>query len=375
MRLFRRKRATMQQTTFRSFREEKKPRRVGKLQILVLLVLIAVGFWFVHGMSPVETGDATPINVSIEQGTSVDAIARQLHEKDLIRSPFMFKLYVKYKNLAGTLKAGGYTMSRGQSLPQIVSALAEGKSADVVITIPEGYTIADIDALLASKGLGKPGDILDCAFSTCNFTLYEDFLPRCQTLPVPACDTGKRANGYGSGLEGYLFPDTYYISIVDYQPIDVLQRMLGRFKEKVVTPYTADIKASGRTLPQILTMASLVQEESTGGADESATVAGILWKRLDNNIGLGVDATVRYVLRKPKAALTREDLDVVSPYNTRKSAGLPPTPIANPGESAIKAALHPMESAYWYYLHGTDGLIRYAKTNDEHNENKARYLR
>jgi UPF0755 protein len=364
MRLFRRKRATMQQTTFRSFREEKTPRRVGKPQILVLLVLIGVGFWFVHGMYPVDLGDATPIDVSIAQGTSVDGIAKQLHEKDLIRSVLLFKLYVKYKNLAETLKAGGYTMNRAQSMPQIVGALAEGKSADVSITIPEGYTVADIDALLASRGLGKAGDIVACA-KTCDFPEM-NFLP-----PKGAAAAG----AIGTRLEGYLFPDTYYVATVDYDPRVVLDRMLGNFRTRIMDVYAVDIQTGGKTLPQILTMASLVQEESGADAEERATVSGILWKRMENGIGLGVDATVRYALSKPKAALTRTDLDTDSPYNTRKYAGLPPTPIANPGEAAIKAALHPVESGYWYYLHGTDGLIRYAKTNDEHNENKAKYLR
>ena len=104
-------------------------------------------------------------------------------------------------------------------------------------------------------------------------------------------------------------------------------------------------------------------------------VSGILWKRFDEGMGLGVDAAIRYILDKPTAVLTRVDLEVDSPYNLRKYRGLPPGPIANPGIRSIEAALRPQASDYYYYLHGTDGVIRYAVTNDEHNENKARYLR
>ncbi|HRH94062.1 MAG TPA: endolytic transglycosylase MltG, partial [Candidatus Peribacteria bacterium] len=135
-----------------------------------------------------------------------------------------------------------------------------------------------------------------------------------------------------------------------------------------------DLSRSGRTLHQAVTMASLVEEESRH-EDERPVVAGILWKREEAGTILGVDATVRYIVGKPSAALTVTDLDTASPYNTRKVAGLPPGPIANPGVSAIVAALQPQASEYWYYLHGTDGMIHYARTNDEHNANKARYLR
>ncbi len=121
-------------------------------------------------------------------------------------------------------------------------------------------------------------------------------------------------------------------------------------------------------------MASLVEEE-TRTDDERAIVAGILWKRFDAGTGLGVDATVRYALDKPSSALTVSDLDTNSDYNTRKFRGLPPGAIASPSLESIKAALHPEASEYWYYLHGTDGQIRYAKTNEEHNENKYKYLR
>ena len=121
-------------------------------------------------------------------------------------------------------------------------------------------------------------------------------------------------------------------------------------------------------------MASIVEREERDPA-ERPTVAGILWNRYDANIGLGADATVLYGLGRTKGGLSYEDLQSDSPYNTRKYAGLPPTPISNPNISSIRAALYPEDTDYWYYLHDSDGGIHYAKTLDEHNVNKARYIR
>ncbi len=121
-------------------------------------------------------------------------------------------------------------------------------------------------------------------------------------------------------------------------------------------------------------MASLIEKEAAGDS-ERGTISGILWKRLDEGIVLGVDAAVRYAVQKePREPLTRADLESDSPYNIRVRAGLTPGPIANPGLASIEAALKPQASPYYYYLHGTDGQIRYATTNEEHNVNKAKYL-
>jgi UPF0755 protein len=150
--------------------------------------------------------------------------------------------------------------------------------------------------------------------------------------------------------------------------------MLGTFRKRIIAAHAEEIKAGGKTLADIVTMASLIEKESRYD-DERAMVSGILWKRFDAGTLLGVDATVRYRVSKKTEPLTKTDLLIDSAFNTRRIRGLPPSPITNPGESSIMAALQPKDSSYWYYLHGNDGVIRYAVTNDEHNVNKARYLR
>ncbi len=335
-------------------------------KIIWILILIGIIFagWFWLNTRPVDASSKQNILVKIESGDSLSSITATLAEKDLIRSETAFKWYARAAGTSGKIKAGAFLLNPSQSASEILEVLTTGKSQQISVTIPEGYSVSDIDALMASKGLGASGAILDCAFR-CDFSTF-DF------LPLKA--VGNRELGYGSRLEGYLFPETYYIDIADYQPKFFLERLLGTFRKRVITAYEADIKKSGRSLGDLVIMASIVEKESRVGT-ERPIVAGILWKRLDTGIALGVDATLRYALGKPTGAITQTDLGSTTVYNTRTNRDLPPSPIANVGESAIRATLHPETSGYWYYLHDPSGLIHYAVTNDEHNQNRARYLR
>lgn len=338
-------------------------------KILLIIALIVFGFWWIsHDLSPVDAGAQNPVFVKIESGESLSQIAVALNEKGLIRSQFIFKVYARLIGASSKLQAGTFGLKKSQSMSEIIEVIRSGRSEEMLITIPEGYTVADIDRLLASKGLGNPGDIIDCAFR-CDFSTF-DFLP---SSPLTSGE-GSGVREVGSRLEGYLFPETYAVNATEYVPKFFLERMLGMFRKKIVLGYADQIKASGHSLAEIVTMASLVEEESRR-EDERPIVAGILWKRIENKVVLGVDATTRYQAQKKSDALTKSDFEVDSAYNTRRHQGLPPTPIANAGESAFLASLQPESSRYWYYLHDSNGVIHYAVTNDEHNANRARYLR
>lgn len=334
-----------------------------KILFIVIIIAIAGFAWFTFMAGPVTSVDV-PESVSVQPGQSVTAIANVLKEKGLIRSPFFFKMYVRFKGVQAKLQAGDFMLSPAQSAGEIIEILTSGKTQDIIVTIPEGLTVADIDALVASKGLAQAGDILNCAY-TCDFSAYSFIAKR---------NVGSREDGYGSKLEGYLFPETYFVSRSDFKPENFLKQMLDTFSERVIIKYADDIKTSGRTLPQIVTMASLIEEESRT-EHERPIVSGILWKRYDAPMVLGVDATVRYFRLKTTSAITRQDLEAESPYNTRKNRGLPPTPIASASEQSIIAALHPQASEYWFYLHDAEGKIHYAETNDDHNLNKQQFLR
>ncbi|OGJ55228.1 hypothetical protein A3D11_01095 [Candidatus Peribacteria bacterium RIFCSPHIGHO2_02_FULL_49_16] len=334
-------------------------------KFFLILVFAAIGsyFWYTHALGPVNKVDAKREQITIEKGMSVESITQLLAEKNMIRSPTAFKLSIAFNGLGSNLQAGTFIFDQSMNASEVLDLLATGKSKEIRITIPEGFTVKDIDALLAEEKLSQPGDVLDCA-RVCDFSSF-DFLP---------FEKREEFAERGGLLEGYLFADTYYVEPSNFVSKFFLERMLGEFRTQVVHSFHRDIEASNRSLHEIITMAALIEKE-TRTNDERAMVSGILWKRFDEGMGLGVDATVRYIQDKKTGVLTTMDLNTNSPYNLRKFAGLTPGPIASAGLQSIKAALFPKASQYWYYMHGWDGVIRYAKTNEEHNINKYKYLR
>lgn len=329
-------------------------------RIFLLLIACAVlgALWYERSLRPVDAGSEQRTSVEVPQGFSSAAIAKLLDDNSLIRSPTAFRLYLKIHGLENRLQAGRFIVRPAQSTPDIIDALVQGSGEEISFTIPEGYTVEDIDALLQEQGLIDGGELRECS-RDCDFSSFE-FLPSY---------SGER----GGRVEGYLYPETYFISVQDFVPKFFIERLLSTFRARVIDAYGAEIERSGRSLSDIMIMASLVEEETRTG-EERPVVAGILWKRLDEGIGLGVDATVRYALGKRTSAITAADLENGTPYNTRKFRGLPPGPIANPGLESILAALRPEDSGYWYYLHDSQGVIHYATTNEEHNENRRQYL-
>lgn len=347
-----------------------------RLLLILVLALGLAGAWFYLALGPADPGNNKQVLFRVESGESLGEIAAKLQTQRLIRSPLAFRIFAKATGVASKLKAGAFVLRPSQSASDILGILFLGKSEEVSVTIPEGYTVADIDRLLASKGLGETGAILDCA-RRCDFSSF-DFLPSLQGLALPAGRSPKGedwSEPRGAGrLEGYLFPETYYVSVAEYQPKFFLERMLGTFEKRIVRKYGPEVLLNKRSLQEYVIMSSLVEAESRH-EEERPVVAGILWKRLGSKVLLGVDATVRYALGKRTEPLTRTDLDLDSPYNTRKNRGLPPSAIGNAGESAFLAALRPKVTEYWYYLHDEKGIVHYAVTNEEHNRNRALYLK
>ncbi|MFH0851581.1 MAG: endolytic transglycosylase MltG [Candidatus Peregrinibacteria bacterium] len=332
-----------------------------KLLLFLLSLGIVTYAWYQHELSPF--GGTGAVRVKVEQGMSVARVGALLEERGLIRSLAAFKLYMKLNGAEAGVQAGTFIFRPSMSVEEIVQVLRSGKSEEISLTIPEGWTLEDIDALIAKNGLADSGAVLDC-LKRCDFSTF-DFLPSTSL---------KELAPRGGRLEGYVFPETYFVNEVEFVPKFFLERLLGTFRARVIQEHKDEIAASGYSLHEIITMASLVEAE-TRTDQERPIVAGILWKRLGAGMPLGVDATVRYILEKSTEPITLADLETKSPYNTRKFKGLPPGPIESPGMTSILAALKPQDSPYWYYLHDSKGIIHYAVTNDEHNENRRRYLR
>jgi UPF0755 protein len=325
---------------------------------VVLLALLGGAYWWYSETqynldikSAVDFESSERVPIEVEKGQSIKSIAKELKENNVITSVNSFYSYVKRHNLGEQVEAGNFILRRSYTIPEIVEYLTRARSDETPLTIREGLTIAQIDDYLADQKILADGDFENCA-KTCAFDF--EFL---KDIPK------------GQGLEGYLFPDTYYVDPLNISAEGIIRRMLNNFEIRTNGMFP-DAK---RTMHEAITMASIIEKEERANA-ERPKVAGVLWKRFDSNTGLGADATVRYVLNKWTEPLYQKDLDVDSPYNTRKYAGLPPGPIGNPGLKSIEAALNPTETPYWYYLHGDDGVIRYGVTLEEHLANKRQYL-
>lgn len=358
-------RSERERRTDRSHKRRKKRKMSGFAKgLLVLVIALLVGccsfFAMNHLMNPPEeeielTGQT--VSVTIPEGSGTEDIAKILKENGLIKSVFGFKLTSKLDGFDGTYKQGTYAIDTGLTKRQIMELLQSGKVADdLKLTIPEGYTVKQIAEALEQEGYCSAEEFI----SECNTGSFDyDFL---KDLP----DREYK-------LEGYLFPDTYFLT----EGMDahaIINMMLARFDQMYTKEYQDAVAASEYTLDEIVTLASMVEKEIKL-PEERAKAAGVMYNRLRDGITLGIDATVLYAVGKTGGELTQDDLNVDSPYNTRKNYGLPLGPISNPGEASFKAALYPEEHDYLYYVveaAGKDNHV-YCKTYDEFLNAKAAY--
>lgn len=334
------------------------------LSLLIILLIIggtASYFYYQRAyenylVTPVDEESSARVSFSIESGETGQSISARLAELELVPAEWAFYKYIKDENIAPQLEAGKFVLKKSYTIPEIAQFLTNARKDEIVVTIREGLTIKQVDAYLSEKQILPAGSFIDCA-KTCTPVERKSFL-----------DSKPSDQNY----EGYLFPDTYFVDPETLSPQGLYNRMIANFETKLDSTLRSEIAKGGHSIHQIVTMASLIEKESRKDSEKSI-ISGILWKRLDEGIGLGVDATVRFALDKWTGPLTLEDLDVDSPYNTRRFRGLPPGPISNFSLSSLKAAISPEGSEYYYYLHGADGQIHYGKTNAEHNSNK-KYL-
>ncbi len=280
--------------------------------------------------------------IEIEKGSGLSTVARILKQEQVIRSSQVFQIIVKVSGNAQSLRAGDYVFERPMSVWTIARHVARGIYGKnfVRLTIPEGSSLQDI-ATIAEAHL-------------------VDFNPDYfieQAIPY----------------NGYLFPDTYFLFPSTTED-ELIARMRDEFSTKIKEAYSENITTmTPELLRDKVIMASIVEREAAG-KDDSAIIAGILYKRIKIGMPLQVDASFAYLFNKESSELTLDDLKFDSPYNTYTNKGLPPGPLGNPGLLALDAAFHPAQSPYLYYLHDSDGNAHFAKNFNEHISNKKKYL-
>ena len=309
---------------------------------VVALSVLAIFLWWNDGVTAVNQTDTTPQSFSINTGETPSEIASRLSAERLIRSKTVFYLYIKFNGIDSKIQAGDFTLTRSMSLPEVAHQLTIG-TMDVKVTTLEGWRDEEIAAKLSETiGISE-----------------EDFL--------------------ANAKEGYMFPDTYELP-KNSSAAAVAALFRKTFDDRVTQTMRDAIIKQGRTLNDVVTLASLLEREGRSDTDRPM-IAGILLKRIAAGMPLQVDATLQFALGYQanehtwwKKDLTDADKEINSPYNTYKNPGLPPGPIANPGLSSLNAAIYPTDSPYLYYLHDPQGQVHYAKTLEEHNANVAKYL-
>lgn len=279
--------------------------------------------------------------VRVPEGAPLSKVAEHLKEEGVIRSSRLFTFLTRLSGGEQYIIAGDYFFEKEQTVFGVLGRVLSGEYGldPITVLIPEGTTVKGIAEILRKE-------LVD--FDTVSFL----------TL--------------AQGEEGYLFPDTYKF-LPSESPRQIITRMKQNFDEKTLM-LTPAIRAFGRSEKEVVIMASLLEKEART-LETRQTIAGILWKRLENGMPLQVDAVFPYINGKNTFQLSTDDLQVDHPYNTYTRVGLPPGPIANPGLEAIRAAITPIDTPYYYYLSDKDGMMHYARTFDGHRMNKERYLR
>jgi UPF0755 protein len=327
-------------------RLRKRRRRRGVLVMGLLLALVGgVVFQALQWSAARERKEAIPpgqeVTVTVESGQSSVEIGQSLRDAGVVDSVNRFRDVAEERGLDGSLKPGTYRLITGMSIDAVLDILAKGPSTGVPFTIPEGYTVAQI---------------VDTIAATDQFTKAElTKALKSKDLIVP-----HRPKGVTS-LEGLLFPDTYGIE-PDDTAIGVIQGMLDQL-EVVLSRFELSTAPQKLSPYQVLIVASLIEREAKVDADRPK-IAAVIYNRLAAGKRLEIDATVEYAVGHSR--LTARDLRSSSPYNTYVHVGLPPTPIAAPGEAAIRAALQPADGDWIYYVLATkEGEHAFTRSYEE----------
>ena len=303
---------------------------MSKILIVILILLFIFGFLIWQGIYLSKDLTGKEELFSVEKGQNVFQIAENLEKEELIKSRFFFNFYVLAAGKTRELRAGEYFLGPFMTTSEIAQKIFVGDVVTITVTIPEGFTLAQIEERLGVK------------------------------LP-------------GENLEGFLFPDTYHFPF-RVSGEEAVKIMRENFEKKLTQDLIYEIEKQGKTIFEIVTMASLIEKEVRTSKDKQL-VSGTLWKRLENGVPLQVDATITYITGKKTTEVSIANTQLDSPYNTYKYAGLPAGPISNPGLESILAAMYPKSSEYWYYLSTPEGETIFSRTLQEHNTAKARYLK
>ncbi len=333
-------------------------RRIVALLAIAVLAVLVIGTLLL--VQPFGSVEGSPVQINIPAGSGAGDIGEQLAKEGIVDSAFFFRVRATLSGKRDSLRSGRHTLRKDMTYGSAIAALSvpdtTAKRPTVNVTIPEGRSRREIAPLSGKAGLRGS---------------YMEASSRFRGALDPFRYDAPRGT---RSLEGFLYPATYELN-VRAPARDLVERQLAAFRDNFATVNLERARRAKLTAYDVLIIASMVEREAQL-AKERPLIAAVIYNRLKDGTPLGIDATTRYALNKPSGALLQSELDdVESPYNTRKRAGLPPTPIGNPGISSIRAAAAPASVKFRYFVvkPGTCGEHVFAATIEQHNQNVARY--
>ena len=320
--------------------------------VIGVSILLACVGWVAANDVLALNKDAKTATITITKEDDFGDVTKRLKEEGLIEYKSLFNLFATITGGKDKVVPGTYTLDTDMDYRALLSGMSinSATKAEVSVTIPEGYTVAQIFQLLEDKGVSTVEELTEVAANhDYNFSFLQD---------IPLGDADR--------LEGFLYPDTYTFN-TPHSALYAINKMLVNFDAKYTEELRQQVADSGYTTREMLTIASLIEKE-TDGTDRTK-IASVIYNRLNNpsagTVGyLQIDATLAYI--NGGKVPTEEDKQIDSPYNTYEYQGLPPAPISNPGLDSIKAAIDPDKTGYFYYALGDDGVHHFFASYDEH---------
>ena len=332
-------------------------RRIVALLAIAVLAGVVVGTLLL--VQPFGSVEGSQVRINIPAGSGAGDIGEQLAKEGVVDSAFFFRVRATLSGKRDSLRSGRHTLRKDMTYGSAIAALSvpdtTAKRPTVNVTIPEGRSRREIAPIAGKAGLRGS---------------YMEASSRFRGALDPFRYDAPRGT---RSLEGFLYPATYELD-VRAPARDLVERQLAAFRDNFATVNLERARRGKLTAYDVLIIASMVEREAQL-AKERPLIAAVIYNRLKDGTPLGIDATTRYALNKPSGALLQSELEVDSPYNTRRRAGLPPTPIGNPGLSSMRAAAAPADVKFRYFVvkPGTCGEHVFAATIEEHNQNVARY--
>lgn len=341
-------------------------KKITVLFFLLLMFFILAGIFFYRQVFVVTGEKNEKVFFEVAPGESVSTLSTRLKDAQIIRNVDFFKLYLKYSGLDKNIQSGSFELVPPFTIVSVAQKFGSPESLEQTITLIPGWDLNDLADYFEKEGIvssseffvltGTPAEFGPWASST--FAEYSLLKSKPQNV----------------SLEGYLAPETY--RIYQNESLEsVLKRLLAQREKQFTVEMLEEINRQGKTIHEILTMASVIEREVKGDT-ERKKVSDLFWRRVDAGWGLQADSTVHYLTERKGDVFTKQkEREIDSLYNTYKYQGLPPGPISSPSLSSILAAIYPQKNDAWYFLTTFEGEVKYGRTLDEHNANVQKYLR